>query len=147
MNDKTCFSWLLLQPDGSIVASGSGPCPGPPERRRADAGIQFVHQIWNTSKEEMRNAIRITLCNRNQQIIKRIRDLLTYSTIYCNSTLDRDWDIIRDIATTAQQHHYTNLKWESMKVFLDTQAATNIQQLPLWKQHLIDTKQIATTTS
>jgi hypothetical protein len=152
MNDKTCFSWLLIQPDGSIVASGSGPCPGPPERTRADAwsilaGIQFVHQIWSTSTEDIRNNLRITLCNRNQRIIKRIKDLLTYTTIYCNSTLDRDWDIIREIATTAQQHHYTNLTWESMKAFLDTQAATNIQQLPLWQQHLIDTKQIATTAS
>ena len=53
LNEKTCFSWLLFQHDGEILASGSGPCPGPPERTRAAdawsllASIQFVNHHWD----------------------------------------------------------------------------------------------------
>jgi hypothetical protein len=148
LNDKTCFSWILTQADGTCVATGSGPCPGPPERTRADAwsilaGTQFIHQLWQTTSAETRQSIRITICNRNQRIIKRIQDLLTYTTTYCNSTLDRDWDILKQIADTILSYQYSNIKWEPMKTFLASHTGINIQQLPTWTQRLIDTKQIA----
>ena len=37
LNDITCFSWILFNHDGEVLANGQGPCPGPPTRTRADA--------------------------------------------------------------------------------------------------------------
>ena len=136
--------------DGTTMAEGSGPCPGPPERTRADAwsllaGIQFLQHIWDMTSIETRATVRITIYNRNTRIIRRINDLLTFTTIFCNSTLDRDWDILKQITDIVKTQRLINVTWHPMKDFLDTQTTIDIRNLPHWKQRLLDTKQIATT--
>ena len=152
LNEKTCFSWLLFQHDGEILASGSGPCPGPPERTRADAwsllaSIQFVNHHWDkpTATEPQPN-LNITFLNRNQRIIKRIRDLQQYTTIFCNITLDRDWDLIKQTADTASHPKFWNARWEPLHHFLDSQRSHDIRRLPILTQRILDTKAIAKTT-
>ena len=148
LNDISCFSWTFFNLTGDILASGSGPCPGPPERTRADAwsllaGIQFLHHLWKMDSRIDLPFPNIHIVNRNKRIIRRIQEHITYPEPFCNVTLDRDWDIIRQIVTTQTQTPNLRPKWVPMQHFLAEHIKSDIQRMPRLRQRLYDTKEIA----
>ena len=148
LNDITCFSWLLFEQNGEILASGCGPCPGPPERTRADAWsilsiVQFLQHIWKYDKDDSRQAVQVVIINRNKRIVRRITDLLRHTHQFCNTTLDRDWDVISETVATVQSNQFERIQWEPMHTFLERHGSDNIQQLPILRQRLFDVKNIA----
>ena len=148
LNDISCFSWIFFQQNGEILASGCGPCPGPPERTRADAwsllsSIQFIHHVWKMEPQDDLPYPQIQFVNRNKRIIRRIQELNQYGETYCNSTLDRDWDIIRQIVETERLTAHWKPTWIPMHQFLANHKQSDIRELPKLQQRLFDTKNIA----
>ncbi len=132
------------------MASGSGPCPGLPERTRADAWsilacTQTLRQLWLYTPENTRQSVNIIIVNRNKRIIRRIQEILQFDNLFCNITLDRDWDIIKQTASTLAECQFTNIQLENLNTFVEQQRTRDVRLLPYLSQRLIDTKEIAKT--
>ena len=150
LNNISCFSWILFQQNGDILASS--PCPGPPERTRADAwsllaGVHFLHHLWKLDHRDTLPFPQIRIINRNKRIICRIQEHVQYQEPFCNITLDRDWDIIRQIIDTQLNTPNLQPTWRHMHEFLADQSKADICQMPTLRQRLYDTKDIAKNSS
>ena len=148
LNDITCFSWILFNHDGEVLANGRGPCPGPATRTRADAwsllaSTLFLRHLISMNRVATHNFPHVAIINRNKRLIRRIQEHVTYTSLYCNVTLDQDWDIVRQIVTTLQQGPPFHPQWHPMHSYLAEQIQSSIQRKPILQQRLCDTKNIA----
>ena len=95
------------------------------KRRRVDPPREYSISTASLPIDTTRYDNRSTLLFK--RIIKRINKLLTYKQIFCNTTLDCDWDIISATAATVKQDKFNNIKWEPTHTFLARQQTLAIQ--------------------
>jgi hypothetical protein len=109
INDATTFGWILGTYDGQRLAWGSGPGSGPATSHRAEcwgklSAARFLHHLALFTKTPYPADLQISSLADNKGLQTSLKNRMTYDTVYPNSTLKPDWDLIEEIFST-----YTNI--------------------------------------
>ena len=118
-----CYGWMLCLPNGEVLAEGIGPNLGLPSGPRAAAwGLLSVTTFLCKFIEYLHKPPEymptVNILGRNSKHIKYLRNRSLYPTLFCNTTLANNWDIL-------EQSHQA-ITQSQIKVQWDTVQATRI---------------------
>jgi hypothetical protein len=101
------FGWAMSHPDGTRLATCSGPAYGSKQSSFCAEGygmlslVRFLYHL--TTYCSANPNWTITLICDNEGIITRLQSAIQYTTSFPNDTLQPDWDITNAIVTTLQE--------------------------------------------
>ena len=101
------FGWILVTPDGKILATGAGPCRGRGNSLRDEgAGMLAVTVLISliltfTSS----SSINLTCVSDNQELINRMNEHKNYNHPFPNETTRSEFDITEQIYLTSKTHN------------------------------------------
>jgi hypothetical protein len=100
------FGWAMSLPDGTRLATCSGPAPGAKQSSFRAEGygmfslVRFLHHLITYCGTQPVWKIKL-ICD-NEGLIKRLQQSIQYTTPFPNDTLQPDWDLTNAIITTLQ---------------------------------------------
>jgi hypothetical protein len=106
VNKSMSVGWDLSLPDGTRLATCSGPAQGSTQLSFRAEGYgmlsitRFLHHLFRFCSVDP--AIKIQLSCDNDPLLKRLRSSCLYTSCFTSSTLEPDWDIVDSIVQTIQ---------------------------------------------
>jgi hypothetical protein len=104
---KGSFAWVISDAEGNILAQCKGPAYGADisSYRAEGYGILsvlrfLVHMRKIHPLQDGLPVVQQPLVCDNEAIVKKIREIIKYKSIYPNSTMESDWDILAEIRSS-----------------------------------------------
>jgi len=79
--------------------------------------LRFTQQLFDTAS--------ICAVSDNQAMIKSLTERMSYNTVYPNSTVRADWDLLEEISTTYRQLEFSRVTFEWVKGHQDLATPTH----------------------
>jgi hypothetical protein len=101
------FGWLLSSPDGTITLKCSGPAYGKQMKSYRAEGygvlslLRFIYQLYSFCQQPLPDALSL-FCD-SKSLLDKTRTYLQHSRFYPNTSLQPDWDVVQQIASTIRQ--------------------------------------------
>jgi hypothetical protein len=106
MNSTVTFGWTMSLPDGTRITSCSGPTPGSKGssfRPKAYGMLPIVRFIFHFfSFCDARHTCETQLSTGKQFLLQRVKEYQHYTTYFPNTTLNKDWDVVKAIVATSE---------------------------------------------
>jgi hypothetical protein len=105
-NTSMSFGWAMSLPDGTRLATCSGPAYGSKQSSFRAEGygmlslVRFIHHLSQYC--DALPTWKIKLICDNEGLITRLKVAIQYTTSFPNDTLQPDWDLTNAIVTTLQ---------------------------------------------
>jgi hypothetical protein len=101
------FGWLLSSPDGTVIIKCSGPAYGKQMKSYRAEGygmlslLRFIYRLYSFCQQPLPDALSL-FCD-SKSLLDKTRTYLQHSRFYPNTSLQPDWDVVQQIASTIRQ--------------------------------------------